>query len=924
MPVRPFPQGQPGLPLFLQFKTVDSWLNRHSVPGLPTVTVTSSLTATVTDVPVTGDYSYSFTVDQDIAGWKVKVVNDATDPHTAGWLIEQGGAAGTDAPITGTLSWLELSRAGQAAAGAKIVKFFAKDFAGNWGDTPEPEPAAFPSLLRVSDGLIVDENNAPIGTLKGFNVHVAPTIGGEAFAWAQDHYTAMADAGARIQRLALHWDVFQKSAGLAGIDMTAVASLDTAIQRAENVGIYSLLELHLNVGRTPAWAQIPTGASEWTWFLNSGERIVQFLAERYGNTSSPQYTKAVVGFCPNEPPSANLEELASTFEVTVPWSRGSAPNWLIWIAPTAFGQGTPYPASGYRINPRRYLRLDTNGRGVVIAMRDYYVNDNSPFFGPYQNNGAIAPDYQSPGVFTASFGGVTAVYPNTTLSRTQHQQYMAPWVTFLTTGYGRFALAVEEFGAAFTGGEDPYIFDLVRSWHTEFGGPGTAVEMYWNYDVAARASNEFSARPGGVWRPNIVGWLSFPEPPLPISSLTQFDAVSRAQANDTTSHSAAGTSSWTHTPTSDTIQGVVVAVTQPLLAADQISGVTYGGQALTRYGSYASATARVYLYFLGTGIPPGDQTVAVTSTGTADKQSHCYSLTTGGNDATVDSVTGADLGTIANPALTVTHTNSLASFVSIGAHAYGGPLPPSQTAAAVRKPDIDLGFAHDPGADTAETVYRTGDPQGTTSPFGYDTLAIDTNLIGAIVVKELPGDLPIGAWENSVPDPSFEGSNAGGFWTPSGATLTFPTGVAGTDRTQALRFTSTVALPGLNSPNTIDIEAGWIYTFMVNWLEIPASRTVGISMDWKNQSFTGGLWGAAPRATRTTTGLAVLQARAPENASFVQLSFGVDVGGVIGDVYTVDQVLFAQGAYSGSYFDGTTTGAFWTGTPDNSSSVLPF
>lgn len=217
-------------------------------------------------------------------------------------------------------------------------------------------------------------------------------------------------------------------------------------------------------------------------------------------------------------------------------------------------------------------------------------------------------------------------------------------------------------------------------------------------------------------------------------------AASRSHATDALGHTAASAFTWTHTPTG-TPKGVVVAITQPLGSTDEVSAVTYGGVALSRVRSTARTTTeamRVYLYFLGSGIPTGAQTVSVTSTGTTAKQGHCFTMTTtDGSDTVVDADNGSDLGIIANPSLTVTHSGTLNSWVGYGIHGYGGAAVPNLTASAARQANLTLGFGHDPGAATAETYYRTGAAAASSSTYGYTTLASDDQVIAALVVKPL-------------------------------------------------------------------------------------------------------------------------------------------------------------------------------------------
>lgn len=117
--------------------------------------------------------------------------------------------------------------------------------------------------------------------------------------------------------------------------------------------------------------------------------------------------------------------------------------------------------------------------------------------------------------------------------------------------------------------------------------------------------------------------------------------------------------SWTHTP-AGTPKGVVVVIAQGNSSqADQVAGVTYGGVAMSRIqftgdggGSEAGAS---YLYFLGSGIPTGSQTVAIDLTSPSQNfAAWCYTVTTdGGRDAEVAASGVFSSGTASNPDVTL-------------------------------------------------------------------------------------------------------------------------------------------------------------------------------------------------------------------------------------------------------------------------------
>jgi len=218
------------------------------------------------------------------------------------------------------------------------------------------------------------------------------------------------------------------------------------------------------------------------------------------------------------------------------------------------------------------------------------------------------------------------------------------------------------------------------------------------------------------------------------------DAVSR-NTGDTDATTHTGNWSWTHTPVG-TPRGVVVAIVQSGSGAtDDVSAVTYGGVGLTRVRRdqrTVTEQGATYLYHLGSGVPTGAQTVAITS-GAVVKQAYCYTMTAAaGMDTAVDAANGADLGIIANPSVTVTHTGTLSGWAGYAIHAYGAAAPVStglQTGETFR-------FGVDFGAFSGMTYSRHGGADAASSTYGYTTLASDDQLITALVVTEVAEVLP--------------------------------------------------------------------------------------------------------------------------------------------------------------------------------------
>lgn len=350
--------------------------------------------------------------------------------------------------------------------------------------------ATFPSRLRVADNRIFDENAYDITTdqpMRGFNVHTVP--------FSQGDYNTMAALGANFQRAVCHWDNFEITQGV--IDSTGLTDyLDVMVARAKAAGIYTLLEVHLNVGRIPSWVNQATG-TEWDWFIRDGQTLTQTFATRYASE------KAVIGISINEPPTVFWSSIMTGFETIVPWYTSLATTWPVFFS-GGYAQQSWLPSGTggggiVDLDVARMLALDVNKRGLVYDFHDYYVGPTgaSPV---YQSNGMIWPSTQGG---TAIFGGT---YPDTSQARTDHIAFLAPQKA-LKDSNSRIALMMGEFSggdmsttAASVTAERHFIADKI----THFRSAGAVIECWWNYDNATIATNAFSARPSSTTRTSIA------------------------------------------------------------------------------------------------------------------------------------------------------------------------------------------------------------------------------------------------------------------------------------------------------------------------------------------------------------------------------------------------------------------------------------
>lgn len=205
-----------------------------------------------------------------------------------------------------------------------------------------------------------------------------------------------------------------------------------------------------------------------------------------------------------------------------------------------------------------------------------------------------------------------------------------------------------------------------------------------------------------------------------------FDAASKATAGT-------GSLSWTHTPTG-TPRGVVVMCVSTD-SADAFTGVTYGGVAMVQMAGspnvIAGEVGEVAGFFLGSGVPPGAQTVAVTKTGTGTGQAYATTVTTSPDadvllqdvDATINSTA------VANPAVTL-GLGGLPCLCVIGFYS-GGNAPTNTTPFTNWTSDGE----EDLGADTSGCYHYNVIARADVSA-GWTQASDDA---GAIAVALTPG-----------------------------------------------------------------------------------------------------------------------------------------------------------------------------------------
>ncbi len=373
-------------------------------------------------------------------------------------------------------------------------------------------PATFPSRLKTSGRQIVDENGCVMPKLKGFSVYLNPS-----YTHSQSDFNDMAALGAKINRATIHWDEFEPTQG--NIDPTG---LDLHIARAQAAGMYTMLELHLNIGKDPGWT---AGYSdEMEKYSHYGQTITQYLANRYGNPASPKYNKSVIGFGLNEPPLGNatirngnnaIPYMETKQQQMISWMRapGYAPSWIGFVAEAYAGATPLYDHSWQNANatdasPTAYNAV---GGNIIYDLHDYMMGcaipgtttlSTDPNCDGRQWNGQNYPIYQG-GPQIGTEQNAFSAYMSTAVSRGQFAAYLKPYKTFTTQA--NVPLMIGEWGwTAGKANEVAFVNDKKAAW----ADAGTSIEIYWDYNATPNTSEDpWASRPGGAWRPSILEWV---------------------------------------------------------------------------------------------------------------------------------------------------------------------------------------------------------------------------------------------------------------------------------------------------------------------------------------------------------------------------------------------------------------------------------
>jgi len=375
------------------------------------------------------------------------------------------------------------------------------------GAVISPPPPTYPSRLHASGTRIVAANGYVMPTMKGFSAQIVP--------WSTGDFAAMAALAPNFNfvRTVCFWDAFEPTQG--NISSGKITALDAQIANLQAAGMYTMLELHLNLGSShwPTWA-----GTDYSIFgyLTYGQNVTQYLANRYGNPTSPQYTPAVIGFGLNEPPPDSRSSISNTIPMMeadqstmISWFRTYAPEWIGFVA-LGYAQATPtydtYTSSGNTAaTPASATAYNAVGGNVIYDLHDYGIgttsgvanDDGRQWNGmPYNiSNGGQAIGTGDPSRPTFPFGETEA------LAISQMTAYVDPYKRFCKAA--GIPLMIGEWGwdSVNTTGYNAMITDKVAIWDDA----GAAIQCQWDYNTN-QTQDSWAANPSGTFLPVTVTW----------------------------------------------------------------------------------------------------------------------------------------------------------------------------------------------------------------------------------------------------------------------------------------------------------------------------------------------------------------------------------------------------------------------------------
>ncbi len=200
------------------------------------------------------------------------------------------------------------------------------------------------------------------------------------------------------------------------------------------------------------------------------------------------------------------------------------------------------------------------------------------------------------------------------------------------------------------------------------------------------------------------------------------------------------TSSTTHTP-GGTPTGVLVAIAQQGSGADSVTSVTYGGVALSRVRSERDTgdvgdLGRTYLYFKGSGIPSGAQTLLISLGSSREQAAWCVTFLADDPEVSVVAHNGRS-DSVDDPGVTLATPTDYEGFVYAILFSGGNLLAQTTAGSGYTLRDGSVAGGHQFSA-ASHAVLESGAKSGASVVANFATTVADDVALSAVAFESPP------------------------------------------------------------------------------------------------------------------------------------------------------------------------------------------
>lgn len=299
-------------------------------------------------------------------------------------------------------------------------------------------------------------------------------------------------------------------------------------------------------------------------------------------------------------------------------------------------------------------------------------------------------------------------------------------------------------------------------------------------------------------------------------------AISHDAVTTATAYTTTGTQTTSHVANASAYAALVLIVQQSSVA-DQVSGVTYGGTAMTRlvFDTNGTESGAIYVYFLN-AVSGGTQNVAMTTTGTAEKQLVVATMTKTASPASIAYVVGSGTSTSsADPSWSITGLNTALTYVAYEAIHSGlqtMTTTPHASWTLISSTDAGTqgrGFARLTSATSGVSSIASGWLSGTADDFIGVSVALYEELNQTMSVPAIDASggvgtpsanaIQTGASAGGIASASALGTPAGGF---SGIANVVPISSAGAQGTPSANTRTQGNVTGIATSSAVGTPTG--------------------------------------------------------------------------------------------------------------------